>query len=53
MLAALSMIASHWRNDAAAESAIALAEASRDPEVRAKIARGRAPATHTASPKHE
>lgn len=41
MLAALSMIATHWRADPAAETAIKLAEQSRDPEVRAKIAKSR------------
>jgi hypothetical protein len=41
MLAALSMIASNWRTDPAAETALKLAEQSRDPEVRAKVTRGR------------
>jgi hypothetical protein len=41
MLAALSMIASGWRNDPAAAAVIALAEQSRDSEVRAKVARAR------------
>jgi len=41
MLAALSMIASNWRTDPAAETALRLAEQSRDPEVRAKITRAR------------
>ena len=41
MLAALSMIASNWRTDPAAETALKLAEQSRDPEVRAKITRSR------------
>ncbi len=41
MLAALSMIAANWRGDPAAETVIRLAEQSRDPEVRAKIARSR------------
>ncbi len=41
MLAALSMIASGWRNDPAAAMAIGLAEHSRDSEVRAKVARAR------------
>lgn len=41
MLAALSMIASGWRNDPAAAMAIGLAERSRDSEVRAKVARAR------------
>ena len=39
MLAALSMIATHWWNDPAAETALKLAKQSRDPEVRGKIAR--------------
>jgi len=42
MLAALSMIASGWRNDPAAAIAISLAEQSKDSEVRAKVARARA-----------
>lgn len=41
MLAALSMIAGNWRTDPAAETALKLAEQSRDPEVRAKITRTR------------
>jgi hypothetical protein len=41
MLAALSMIAGNWRTDPAAETALRLAEQSRDPEVRAKITRAR------------
>jgi hypothetical protein len=41
MLAALSMIASNWRTDPAAETALNLAEQSRDPEVREKVTRGR------------
>jgi len=39
MLAALSVIAGFWGNDPAAEPIITLAERSRDPEVRAKVAR--------------
>jgi hypothetical protein len=39
MLAALSVIAGFWGNDRAAEPVITLAERSRDPEVRAKVAR--------------
>jgi len=35
------MIASNWRTDPAAETALRLAEQSRDPEVRAKITRAR------------
>jgi hypothetical protein len=41
MLAALSMIASHWRNDPGAETVLKLAAQSRDPEVRGKLARTR------------
>ena len=41
MLAALSMIASGWRDDPAAAMAIGLAEQSKDSEVRAKVARAR------------
>jgi hypothetical protein len=48
MLAALSVIAAHWRGDPAAEIAVRLAEQSRDPEVRAKIARSKA--AHLATP---
>ena len=53
MLAALSIIATHWRNDPAADTALKLAELSRDPEVRAKIARVKAPTNHSTPPKHE
>jgi hypothetical protein len=53
MLAALSMIATHWRNDPAAETAIKLAESSRDPEVRAKIAKARPSTTQTPPRKNE
>jgi HEAT repeat protein len=52
MLAALSMIATHWRTHPAAEPALKLAEQSRDPEVRAKVARTRA-TTATPDSKHE
>src|SRR5437870_2766802 len=41
MLAALSVIAANWRTDPAAETALKLAEQSKDSEVRAKIARTR------------
>ena len=51
MLAALSMIAANWRTDPAAETAIKLAERSKDAEVRAKIARSRA--STPATPKNE
>jgi hypothetical protein len=47
MLAALSMIATHWRNDPVARTALKLAEHSKDPEVRAKLNRTRT--TNTAS----
>ena len=39
MLAALSVIVAYWGNDPAAAPVITLAERSRDPEVRAKVAR--------------
>lgn len=39
MLAALGMIASNWRTDPAAETALKLAAQSKDAEVRAKVAR--------------
>jgi len=52
MLAALSMIATHWRTHPDAEPALKLAEQSRDPEVRAKVARTRA-TTATPDSKHE
>lgn len=47
MLAALSMIATNWRTDPAADTAIKLAEQSKDVEVRAKVmrARGTTPTT--------
>ena len=41
MLAALSVIAANWRTDPAAETALELAEQSKDAEVRAKISRAR------------
>jgi hypothetical protein len=41
MLAALSVIAANWRTDPAAETALKLAEQSKDSEVRAKISRAR------------
>ena len=47
MLAALSMIATHWRNDPAAQAALKLAEQSKDPEVRAKLTRTRTASTAT------
>jgi hypothetical protein len=53
MLAALSVIATHWRADPAAERAIKLAERSRDPEVRGKIARSKSTPTPVAPAKHE
>jgi hypothetical protein len=42
MLAALSMLAAGWGDDPAAATAISLAEGSREPEVRAKVAGKRA-----------
>ena len=53
MLAALSVIATYWGNDPAAEIAFKLAEQSREPEVRAKVARGRSPANPGPAPKNE
>jgi hypothetical protein len=41
MLAALSMIAAGWPDEAAAAAAIRLAEQSKDSEVRAKVTRKR------------
>lgn len=41
MLASLNMIATYWRDDPAAQSVIKLAEQSKQPEVRAKVARPR------------
>jgi HEAT repeat protein len=52
MLAALSMVATHWRTHPAAEHVFKLAEQSRDPEVRAKLTRTRAQST-TSDNKHE
>jgi hypothetical protein len=52
MLAALTMIAAGWRGDPLADSVIKLAEHSRDPEVRAKIARSRTNSPPT-PPKNE
>ena len=53
MLAALSVIAAYWAGDPAAETAITLAERSRDSEVRAKVARRTAMANPAAAPKNE
>ena len=53
MLAALSVIAMYWGNDPAAEIAFKLAEQSREPEIRAKVARGRSPTNPGAAPKNE
>lgn len=50
MLAALSMIASAWGEDATALAAIKLAEQSKDAEVRAKVARKRPAESKAASP---
>ena len=43
MLAALSMIVAYWSDDAAATTVIRLAEQSKEPEIRAKVAPGRKP----------
>lgn len=51
MLASLSVIAASWRGDPAADSVIRLAEQSKDPEVRAKIARSRTTNTPPTGPK--
>jgi hypothetical protein len=53
MLAALSMVATYWLADPAAETAVRLAGLSRDPEVRAKVARGRETATPGKDSKNE
>ncbi len=53
MLAALSVIAAYWGNDPAAETVITLAERSKDPEVRAKIARRGAMTKPVTAPKNE
>ena len=45
MLAALAMIATHWRNDPSAMTALKLAEQSKDPEVRGKVSRTRTTST--------
>jgi hypothetical protein len=50
MLAALSMIASGWGDDPAGAASIRLAEQSKDPEVRAKVARNRAAESKGTSP---
>jgi hypothetical protein len=49
MLAALSMIATGWADDPAADVVLKLAEQSKDAEVRAKIARTRAASSPKAS----
>jgi len=43
MLAALSMIVAYWSDDPAATTVIRLAEQSKEPEIRAKVAPGRKP----------
>jgi len=50
MLAALSVIASAWGDDPTTTPAIQLAEQSKDPEVRAKVARKRPSESKGASP---
>jgi hypothetical protein len=42
MLAALGMISAEWSDDPAAAAVLRLAEQSKAPEVRAKVARSRA-----------
>jgi hypothetical protein len=53
MLAALSMVATHWRSDPKAESILRLAEQSRDAEVRAKVARVKGTTSPAGIPKNE
>ncbi len=53
MLAALSMVATHWRSDPKAESIIRLAEQSRDSEVRTKVARVKGMKSPARVPKNE
>jgi hypothetical protein len=53
MLAALSMIVAYWGNDPAAANVIRLAEQSRKPEVRAKLAHGPRPTSLAGVPKSE
>ncbi len=53
MLAALSMIATFWAKDPAAEVAIRLAGQSRDSEIRAKLGRRTAMTTPATPPKNE
>jgi hypothetical protein len=50
MLAALGMIATSWRNDPAAAVALALAEQSKEADVRAKLSRPRANAHNGGHP---
>jgi hypothetical protein len=47
------MVATYWLADPAAETAVRLAGLSRDPEVRAKVARGRETATPGKDSKNE
>jgi hypothetical protein len=53
MLAALTMVATYWLDDPAAETVVRLAGQSRDPEVRAKVARGRGTTTPGKASKNE
>jgi uncharacterized protein (DUF1501 family) len=53
MLAALSMVATHWGSHPKAESIISLAEHSRDSEVRAKVARVKGTTSPAMVPKNE
>jgi hypothetical protein len=53
MLAALSMVATYWLTDPAAETVVRLAEQSRDPGVRAKVARSRGTTSPVKASKNE
>lgn len=53
MLAALSMIVTHWGDDPTAVNVVRLAEQSKDPEVRAKVTHGRRPTSPARGPKSE
>ena len=53
LLAALSMIAAYWGNNPAAETVIRLAERSKEPEVRAKVARRGTMTNPVTAPKNE
>jgi hypothetical protein len=53
MLAALGAIVTNWADDPAATGVIKLAEQSKEPEVRAKVARGRRPTSPAGAPRSE